>query len=167
MTLNTTLQPNIYCTFLLQKSVPDAPSVKAAAIATTILNAVTSIVAVLGNGCILHLLAKHHTLQTPTNILFGNLSISDLIVGKYPTLPNSVMATKKGSYSNYVLDSNIKFTHVALICRVGAFGITYFKGRNFCGQKLSRGSKIEKFREFKFRAFHVMKKIHGKNFRDF
>ena len=45
--------------------------------------------------------------------------------------------------------------------------LDYFKGRNFRGQKLSRGSKIAKFREFKFREFHVMKKIHGKNFRDF
>ena len=43
----------------------------------------------------------------------------------------------------------------------------YFKGRNFRGQKLSRVSKIAKFRDFKFREFHVMKKIHGKNFRDF
>ena len=41
---------------------------------------------------------------------------------------------------------------------------SYFKGRNFRGQKLWRGSKIANFREFKFRKFHVMKKIHGKTF---
>ena len=55
----------------------------------------------------------------------------------------------------------------AKACLYAASHSMYFKGRNFRGQKLSRVSKIVTFREFKFREFHFMKKIYGKNFRDF
>ena len=61
---------------------------------------------------------------------------------------------KTRTYESHQLNTNLN-------------GLSYFKGRNFHGQKLSRVSKIAKFREFKFREFHSMKKFYGKNFRDF
>ena len=67
----------------------------------------------------------------------------------------------------WLIVENLQESHNNQQWDIAIYKKSYFKGRNFRGQKLSRVSKIAKFREFKFREFHSMKKIYGKNFRDF
>ena len=71
-------------------------------------------------------------------------------------------------FIDHFSDSLFSFNDVHTVyLHTSVYDILYFNGRHFRGQKLSRVPKIAKFREFKFREFHLMKKIYGKNFRDF
>ena len=67
----------------------------------------------------------------------------------------------------WLIVKNLQESHNNQQWDITIYKKSYFKGRNFRGQKLSRVSKIAKFRKFKFREFHFMKKIHEKNFCDF
>ena len=77
---------------------------------------------------------------------------------EHDDLPSSASESRQNSMP-------LSEVHVEIEPTIGRFPhLSYFKGRNIRRQKLSRVSKIAKFRELKFREFHFMKKIHGKTF---
>ena len=69
------------CLFLEIHDVSGKPLIEFTAIGTSVIGLLSSIGSVFGNALVLYVIATRSRLQTPSNILLGNLCISDFITG--------------------------------------------------------------------------------------
>ena len=69
------------CLFLEIHDVSGKPLIKFTAIGTSVIGLLSSIGSVFGNALVLYVIATRSRLQTPSNVLLGNLCISDFITG--------------------------------------------------------------------------------------
>ena len=78
------MAPNVTyktCLFLNIQDVSGKPLIGFTAIATSVIGLLSSIGSVFGNGLVLYVIVKVRRLRTPSNILIGNLCISDFTTG--------------------------------------------------------------------------------------
>lgn len=69
------------CLFLTIRDVSGKPMIEFTAIATSIVGLLSSLGSIFGNALILYVIVKFDRLQNPSNILLGNLCLTDFITG--------------------------------------------------------------------------------------
>ena len=80
MTMNNTSTAE-FCLFSVIKDSPHTFGIQFTAIATSVIGILSSFGSILGNALVLFVLMKHARLQIPSNLLLGNLCITDFITG--------------------------------------------------------------------------------------
>ena len=106
-----------YCSFLHVLEVPSSSAIKSTAILTSSIGFLVAIGAIIGNAFVLFVIMKFDRLQTPSNLLLGNLCITDFITGMI-VLPLSTARRLSEAYNKHLCTVRLVCAYFAFLCVV-------------------------------------------------